>query len=162
MTVTLNYSEDGADAISRLSQQGITIPLVTSLDAPVLPADITQVGDEELMELFTRFTAYLDFISYQIALADIEEKAAEKKLDTAIAVATAQQPKGLAAVIKAAALADPKVAQLSLAHAVAYNYRKLIQTMGENLNRDISLVSRELTRRTSDGHTMVRARKFNA
>jgi len=160
MTYQLKISPEAKKTVDALREQGLDIPSSTNVVMPQLPSDITQLSDEELMELFTAITAFLDFISYQVSLADIDEKALEKQLDVAVAVATANQPKGLASVIKAAALADPKVVDLSNEHSVAYNYRKLISTMADNLTRDLSLVSRELTRRTADNSPMIRSRKF--
>ena len=160
MSYQLHVSDLGKETLTNMANQGFEIPLSTDVPMPILPSDITAVDNEELMELFTVFTAFLDFISYQVALAEIDERALERKLDAAVAVATANQPKGLAAVIKAAALADPKVVKISEEHEVAYNYRKLIHVMSDNLNRGLTLISRELTRRTADGHVMKRARKF--
>ena len=156
----LTYSKEGEVALRSLEDQGIIVPLSTESDLPKLPSDITQLDSEDLMELFTSLTSFLDFVSYQVALAEISEKTIERRLDIAIAKAMVLQPKGLASVVKAAAMADAAVVALSEEHAVAYNYCKLIQVMAENLNRDIVLVSRELTRRTSDGSSMTRARKF--
>ena len=160
MSVSLRYDNNGHTAIATLAAQGIAIPETTHVEMPVLPSDITQIDNEELMELFTSITAFLDFVNYQLALAEIEERALDRKLETRIAVVTAAQPKGLAAVIKATSLADFKVQELTEQYMVAHNYRKLIGAMSENLNRDSMLVSRELTRRTSDGTPMTRVRKF--
>jgi hypothetical protein len=160
MKYELNVSSAGEQAFKQLADQGIIVGRSVDLVAPELPSDITNLGDEELMELFTAQTSYMDFLSFQTALAQIDEREAEKKMDAAIAVATANQPKGLAAVIKATALADPKVAEISYDHSIKYNYRKIIEAMAANVERDMYLVSRELTRRTSSGSVMTRSRKF--
>lgn len=160
MSYHLRVSEMAAKTMEELANQGIVIGRSIDMTAPQLPADITTLDDEELMLLFTELTSYLDFISFQVSLAQIDERDAERKLDIAVAGATARQPKALAAVIKAAALADPEVIDLSNDHGVKYNYRKLIEVMANNLERDMNLVSRELTRRTSGGNAMTRSRKF--
>ena len=160
MSYSLKISPEAQETVNALREQGLDIPSATDVTMPQLPPDITQLDSEDLMELFTTLTSFLDFVSYQVALAEISEKTIERKLDVAVARSMVSQPKGLAAVVKAAAMADTAVVALSEEHAVAYNYRKLIQVMAENLNRDIVLVSRELTRRTSDGSSMTRARKF--
>lgn len=160
MSYHLRVSELAERAIEELANQGIIVGRSIDMTAPQLPPDITELDDEALMLLFTELTSYLDFISFQVSLAQIDEREAERRLDIATATATAQQPKALAAVIKAAALADSTVIELSNDHSVKYNYRKLIEAMANNLERDMHLVSRELTRRTSGGNAMVRSRKF--
>lgn len=160
MSINLNIPTVSQQALDLLSSQGLSIPTSTPITTPVLPLDITEIDDESLMELFTSFTAFLDFVSYQLALAEIDEKDVDKRLDYAINSAIASQPKALASVIKATASSHPDVVKLSEEQAVKYNYRKLIETMVENLTRDSMLISRELTRRTSGGTPMTRARKF--
>jgi hypothetical protein len=161
MTYHLQVSDLAAKTLADLAKQGLVVGTSTDMSTPRLPENITDIDDESLMELFANLTAYLDFISFQVSLAQIDERDAERKLDQAVAMVTANQPKALAAVIKAAALSDPSVVRLSDDHSIKYNYRKIIETMANNLERDIYLVSRELTRRTSGGGPMVRARKFN-
>ena len=160
MKYDLNVPDAALPAYDILQYQGLEVPDSAELTIPQLPKDITILDDEELMELFTAQTSYMDFLSFQVALAQVDERDAERKLDEAIAISTANQPKGLAAVIKAAALSDPKVSKLSEEHSVKYNYRKIIEVMANNIERDMYLVSRELTRRTSGGGPMTRARKF--
>lgn len=160
MNYHLRVSDLAAQALSELADQGIVVGRSIDISAPQLPPDITEIDDEELMLLFTELTSYLDFISFQVSLAQIDERDAERKLDIAMATAMANQPKALAAVIKAAALADPAVVSLSEDHSVKYNYRKIIEVMAGNLERDMNLVSRELTRRTAGANFNTRSRKF--
>jgi hypothetical protein len=52
--------------------------------------------------------------------------------------------------IKAEVAIDPKVLGLAEKLEESYAYRKMIEVMFYNLERDTALVSREITRRSSD------------
>ena len=52
--------------------------------------------------------------------------------------------------IKAEVSIDPKILKLTEDLDKVYAYRKMIESMFYNLERDTALVSRELTRRASD------------
>lgn len=160
MKIDLITSPEAEATLATLASQGFTVPTSITIDIPSLPPDITEVDDEELMELFTRLTAYLDFLSTQVSVAQIAERSAERAVELATANAMASQGKGLASVIKATALSDPTVKNLAYEHEVKYNYKKIIETMASNIERDMNLVSRELTRRTAGGSSMTRTRKF--
>jgi hypothetical protein len=158
--IELELTKEAQLTVTQLEKQGFVIQKSIDIEIPQLPADITAVDDEALMELFTRLTAYLDFVSTQVSVSQIAERNAEKLLDNEIATSISNQPKGLASVIKANALADQNVMDLSYDHGVKYNYKKLIETMATNIERDMNLVSRELTRRTAGGSTMTRSKKY--
>lgn len=49
-----------------------------------LPADITTLSSEQLAELFTKLTAWSDYIASQQALAVLEERAAQRQLDLSL------------------------------------------------------------------------------
>ena len=50
---------------------------------------------------------------------------------------------------RAQVAADPRIVALKDVVEEAYAYRKLVESLAANVERDASLVSRELTRRTS-------------
>ena len=53
-------------------------------------------------------------------------------------------------LIKAQVLSDDKYMELEEDLLRAYAYRKMVEVISNNFERDVSLVSREITRRTND------------
>jgi hypothetical protein len=53
-------------------------------------------------------------------------------------------------MVKAEISIDPKIVELTENYEEKYAYRKLVEMLLSNHERDLSLVSREITRRASD------------
>jgi hypothetical protein len=120
-----------------------------------LPPDITDIGSEQLGELFTRLTAWTDYIASQLALAQLEERAAMKKKDflenTMLVKRMGAQVKGeRITAVKAEVSIHPDIVALDNDYEEKYAYRKLVEMLLNNHERDLSLVSREITRRSND------------
>jgi hypothetical protein len=120
-----------------------------------LPADITDISSEELGLLFTRLTSWTDYIASQLTMAQLEERAALKKKDftenTMMVRRMGAQVKGeRVTAVKAEIAVDPLVVELDNEYEEKYAYRKLVEMLLTNHERDLSLVSREITRRSSD------------
>jgi hypothetical protein len=120
-----------------------------------LPADITDVSSEQLGELFTRLTAWTDYIASQMTMALLEERAALKKKEfaenTMLIRRMGSQAKGeRITAIKAEVSIHPEIVALDNDYEEKYAYRKLVEMLLSNHERDLSLVSREITRRASD------------
>lgn len=151
--ITLRMSEASEKAAAELKKQGLRIPDQPVSRLPRLPEDITSVHDENLMALFTEITSWLDYVSVQVACAEVDERASQRILDQAEASALLASYKGPASdritMAKAAVSLDPEVIRIKTELADNMSYRKLIQTLASNLERDAALVSRELTRRTA-------------
>jgi len=163
MTIKLKVPVHATTALEELHAQGLTVVREADLNTPKLPEDITELEDEELMRLFTELISYIDFLSTQVALAQIDERESERYLNQVEAEVTASLPvaKGdKVSVIKAQAAADPAVVEAAEAYSGAYSYRKIIESMLDNYERDAMLVSRELTRRTAGDTYKSRSRKF--
>jgi membrane-bound lytic murein transglycosylase MltF len=144
----------GTPTIQTLGNQGLQVRTSMQMDTPKLPIDITEVADEELMDIFSRLTAYNNFLSTQLACAFIDERNAEQDLDQEESVLFLQHYNGKATkdtmtLIKAKVAVEPRIKDLKEIYMARYNYRKLVEVMVNNVERDTSLVSRELTRRTS-------------
>lgn len=146
-------SERALSAIGKLSGSGFTLPTSPEDSIPTLPEDITDLDAEGLMDLFTRLTAWSDYVSAQVAIAQIDEREAQRRVDVAEARATSSNWTGgsgdRVAVMKAKAAADPEVLDAYELLDGRHAYRKLVEVLANNLDRDIVLVSRELTRRTA-------------
>lgn len=153
--MTLKHDTLAGQALKDLKDQGIQIPEKPGYDIPRLPVELTDMGDTDLMEMYSRLTAYADFIAVQVSCAVIDERQAEKRLQSAeqramVEHSTGGKSESRVTFARAQTALDPKVRELKGELDHAYAYRKLIEAMAGNIERDTFLVSRELTRRTSD------------
>lgn len=126
-----------------------------SYDMVKLPPDITVLSSEQLAEMFTVLTGWADYFATQLATAQIEEKEAERKVDRKVASLTVEKlgaatKADKVTLIRAQIACDADVQSLEDAHHQVYVMRKAWEVMLNNQERDITLVSREITRRTSD------------
>jgi len=155
--MTLRTGDSSGAAISELLMQGIIPASKPNYDAPALPRDLTQVGDEELMVLYSELTAYADFVSVQVSCAQVDERYIEKKLSSAENIKMLQvksagidsKSESRVTFARAQVAIDPMIVDYKQELEQSYAYRKLIEAIASNLERDSSLVSRELTRRTA-------------
>lgn len=120
-----------------------------------LPSDITSIDSEELGELFTRLTAWTDYINSQLTMAQLEERAALKKKEftenTMLVRRMGAQVKGeRITAVKAEISVNEEVVKLDNDYEEKYAYRKLVEMLLTNHERDLSLVSREITRRSNE------------
>lgn len=142
------------NVIQKLESLGLNIEKPT-MEVGHLPADITTLSSEQLGEKFTVLTAWADYAAAQLAVAQIEERAVQRKLEflentllvTKLGSATKSERVTL---VKAQIATDPELVSLTQEHEEKYAYRKLVEMMLGNYERDIALISRELTRRSND------------
>lgn len=139
--------------IESLQHQGLQFRTRMELQIPEVPSDITELDDEGLMQLFGELTAYANFLSAQYACALIDEKNAEQALDfiesKRYIAAYEVNKKETVTIMKARLATDPEIIALREASSAKYAYKKLIEVMLNNIERNTQLVSRELTRRTA-------------
>lgn len=120
-----------------------------------LPNDITLLNSEQLGEKFTQLTAWADYAASELAHAQIAEREAQKSLslkeNTLLVQKLGSGLKGeRVTLVKAQIAIDPEVLDLSQEYENRYAYRKLVEMTLNNYERDLALVSRELTRRSND------------
>jgi hypothetical protein len=118
------------------------------------------------MDLFVQFTQWNDHLAGAQAIAIINEREAQRNLDAKEAASMLRYWTGAkgdrVALIKAQIASTDEVKELQHELDVKYAFRKIIETRTLNVERDSQVVSRELTRRTSDGGGMrARTRRFN-
>lgn len=147
-----NASRDAAD---RLARQGLDLPTRPPGDGiPSLPPEISALSDTALMDLMTDLTGWSEYLLAQVACAQVDERAAEKAVEKGQASAMLSGWTGKAtervAIAKAKWLDSDESIALTEDHDGLYAYRKLVETLHANTDKKIALVSRELTRRTSD------------
>ena len=152
--MSLKYDTLAGKALADLKKQGIDIPVKPSYEIPRLPTELTALGDEALMELYSKLTAYADFVAVQVSCAIIDERQVEKKLQhreqSLMLSHSLSKSESRVTFARAQVAADGEVLGLKSDLDQVYAYRKLIESMAGNIERDTFLVSRELTRRTSD------------
>lgn len=124
-------------------------------DVPAMPADITILSSEQLAEKFSMITAWADYAASELAAAQISERSAQKRLELAenrlLVERMGSAVKGeRITLVKAQISLDPTVQSLSDKYEEAYAYRKLVDMLLSNYERDLALVSREITRRAND------------
>lgn len=152
------------DVLESLNELGFSLTAKPEYEIPVLPRDITELDDEGLMDLFVQFTQWNDHLAGAHALAVINEREAQRNLDNAEASAMLKNWTGAkgdrVTLIKAQIAASEEIQEFAHQLDVKYAFRKLIETRTLNVERDSQVVSRELTRRTSDGGMRARRRSF--
>ena len=151
--MSLKYDTLAGKALADLKKQGIALPAKPAYEIPTLPTELTALGDEALMELYSKLTAYADFIAVQVSCAIIDERQAEKKLghrEQALMLGhSLSKSESRVTFARAQVANDGEVLAMKDELDQVYAYRKLIESLAANIERDTFLVSRELTRRTS-------------
>ena len=145
-----------------LEGQGFGIKNALKSSVPVLPPDITDLDDEDLIRLFQEINEFTKFVKVQVAAAQIDENNTKKRLDFMESKKSSSYSgtKMTVTAIKASIALDPEVEKLADEAQARYDYRKMMEVMLSNLEADMALVSRELTRRTSGASFKNRAGKF--
>ena len=150
--------------LNELDRQGLSVQRQADLSQPQMPADITEISDEDLMLLYTGFSAYTDFINTQLSCAIVDERETERQIDIMNAKKTLELSTGKSSdkvtIIRAQIAADDDMVALENKLLARYAYRKMLETMSNNCERSASVCSRELTRRTAGDNFKTRTRKF--
>jgi predicted transcriptional regulator len=139
--------------LDTITQQGLDLPK-PKYDQVTLPPDITELSSEQLAEMFTILTGWADYMASQLVQAQLSERAAERDLDL-MTNRLLVEKMGSAAkgdrvtLVKAQISVDERILDLSDKHERRYAYRKILEMMLNNQERDITLVSREITRRSN-------------
>jgi len=149
--IELKVAEASSKTINALQQQGMDVNQLFSYDAPSLPSDITGIAEEEVMDLYTKYVAYLEFVSLQAWCAEVDKTEAERQL----VLVKAKKKLELKEAGKAIAMIDAEIEvdeefrNKADACQELSNYHGLIQIISERLSKDISLINREITRRVN-------------
>lgn len=141
-------------AVKKMADQNISMWPVQS-EQPNMPKDISVFDSDELSSLFTKLTAWSNYVAGQLAAAQVDEYVLNKKKDSLEAKLFLDKDNSKVkgervTLIKAQVAADPKVEHLESQLMHAYAYRKMVEVVADNFERDVALVSREITRRTND------------
>ena len=136
-----------------ITQRGLELPK-PKYDQAVLPPDITELSSEQLAEMFTILTGWADYMASQLVQAQLAERNAERDLDLMTSRLLVEKMGSAAkgdriTLVKAQISVDERVIDLSDRYEKKYAYRKILEMMLNNQERDITLVSREITRRSN-------------
>ena len=139
--------------LTAITQWGLDLPKPKYYQA-ILPPDITELSSEQLAEMFTILTGWADYMASQLVQAQLDERNAERNLDLMtnrllVEKMGAASKGDRITLVKAQISVDDRVIDLSDKYEKKYAYRKILEMMLNNQERDITLVSREITRRTS-------------
>lgn len=100
------------------------------------------------MQLFAEFTEWTNYVAGVLGVSEVDEREAEKSLDGVEAVTMLRlAPTGTMTMAKLERDRDPEVVEKRESVEAAHAYRKLLGVLYGNVERDLALVSRELTRR---------------
>ena len=140
----------GESALEKVLDQGFALPEKPG-SQPSLPEDLGELDDPSLMEEFSLFTAWSDYAGAQVGLAVISERSAELDLEWQISRYYSDASRSAPVTItKAEALQDPDVYEARRKYEEAHAYRRLVADLAVRYERDAAVLSRELTRRTSE------------
>lgn len=118
---------------------------------PEIPLNLTDIDDERLMLLFSRYVAWHNFVAVRRTFAEIDEADAETALKVAEASALVETWTGdktdRVTVSKAERDLTPEVQEAQRDYNYKRAHRKMLSVLVENMERATALVSRELTRR---------------
>jgi len=154
------------EIIAVLERQGLAVRKTLDIEMPDFPADITLVDDQDLMVMASKYMENYNMMRTQTACAQVAELEAENDYDLTEARALLATSTGKstekAGLLKAAVLAQPDIQEKLKVKNYTYAYRKLMETTQDNMERYYSLVSRELTRRTSGDRDRMRGSRYSA
>jgi hypothetical protein len=157
-------AEESLAAKEALEKAGLSLPEKPKYSVPDVPTRITEMGDAALMNLFVRHTRWRGYLSGQMALAEIEERYAEDLLARLEAEALIREWGGgredRVTVAKAQRTIDPAVMEAQDSLHLAYARRKLVGALMDGSEKNVAVISRELTRRVGMEPTERRDRRW--
>lgn len=163
--IAVHFAEQTILAEAELEKAGYRLPDRPVLERPPVPAHPTDLSDDELMDLWALLTRWQDHIAGVLGLCEVDERARSSIYDLAHAeILAANAPKtrneGSVTVAKAETALHPQVKEARDKLDLAYARRKVMQMMYENIERDLFILSRELTRREGRYNNEMRERKW--
>lgn len=118
---------------------------------PTLPVDLADIDDRLLMQLFSKYIAWQNYIATRVTEAEIAEANAQTELTVAQSTAMVKSWTGTredrVAMAKAERDLHPEVRGMQDRYDTARAHRKMLSTLADNMERAAMVVSRELTRR---------------
>lgn len=147
----LRLNKTSREVIQTAEAQGLKVVYSYEYDAPSLPKDITDITEEQLMDLYSKYVSYLDFINTQAWCAKVDAADAEKEVDLEKARKKIMMKESgqAVALIDSHIEIDKTYNELQEACQNLKNYHSLVQLLSEKTLKDISFINREISRRIS-------------
>lgn len=139
----------GLAAADKLMKQGFEFPSIPE-EIVTLPVDLSDLDAKDLMAHFSLLTSWVDYAEAQVGLAVVKERECERALDIAEAEAWRDMPKSSVSAAKALIALNDTVQEKKVELDTAHAYRRLVTGLSARYERDAAVLSRELTRRTSE------------
>lgn len=134
---------------------------------PLLPPDLDDLHDRELMSLYSEFMAWVSYMKGQLVQAEIDEEHELhqcKLVESMILIDQwgSDSKADRVTLAKARRDVDPKVVDQQVKYQTARAYKKLVEALFESCERGAQLLSRELSRRIGLHSKEQRTSRFGA
>lgn len=142
------------EVLEDLRKHGLTAPQRPvnnsgDVEIPQIPSDLTKPISQDLGRLYSEFTGYADWVAWELAMADAE-RSRWKSIRDSIKAQLRFQKDGSESDRNDQARVDPEFINAD-SQALKQEYRfKLIEAIMSKLNKDLKVISREITRRQSE------------
>jgi hypothetical protein len=138
-------------ALKRLKEQGLDLPSAPENEAPPVPEDVTSLPDNDLMNIYAEFTAWLVYAQTALSIAEVKEKEADVALERIKAEETLR---GLSTderitVASKVGVSSEAFQDAEREHLECVAHRKMLTAVVLGFDKSITLLSREVTRRVS-------------
>lgn len=126
-------------------------------ELPRVPWELTDLHVRDLMTLMTQLAAWANYIGQELAEAEIQEKSAEDIVERLVGQNGYDFRKPEA---KGRAYNDEDYLEALGARRTAIDYRKRVSALYSGVERDLFVVSRDLSRRTGIAPSEGRAARW--
>jgi hypothetical protein len=137
------------EAKRQAERQRYDLPARPANPIPEVPEDVTDLGDRDLVVMMTDFTRWAEHLGVQLAMAEVDERWAERAMEQAKALALLAGTAKDVTRTKAKAYESPEFLEAEEKYYECMAYRKLVDVLFRNAERWSALLSRELTRRVN-------------
>lgn len=117
--------------------------------SPQIRRDLTGISNQDLGKELSKFTACTDYATFQATIADLEATIAEQVLDM-VTSQVRQEKTGTVQERSDKTRNDPRVKALHLEYFQKHAVARLTEAIVRNFERDVSAISREITRRGNE------------
>lgn len=159
--------DDGIDPAFTKFSRKFSLPKRPADEVPELPKHLDDLGDDDLMDLYTEFMSWVSYAKAEMVNAEIAEEREANFLRVLEARVLIEQwgaeAKGdRVTIAKARRDIDSRVVSQQDEHRQARAYRKLVESVFDRCERGAQLLSRELSRRIGLHSKESRGGRFNA
>lgn len=142
------FGDASARAARWVKNQGFSLPDEPGYSIPILPADITQSLDPDLMVLFEQVRAWMDFTEVVKVSAEIDYEQAKLDIEKQERVSLASAQEKTVTAAKAKIFQDEDYLDLRDEVKSYRDKAEMISVVYNSLERKKFIISREISRRT--------------